>query len=35
LLVTKDAKRKRRLGKKVVVSRADRAAVKKMLPYEF
>jgi large subunit ribosomal protein L35 len=35
LLATKDAKRKRRLGKKVVVSRADRAAVKKMLPYEF
>jgi len=35
LLGTKDAKRKRRLGKKVVVSRADRAAVKKMLPYEF
>jgi len=35
LLSTKDAKRKRRLGQKVVVSGADRAAVKKMLPYEF
>jgi ribosomal protein L35 len=35
LLAGKDASRKRRLGKKVVVSRADRAAVKKMLPYEF
>ena len=35
LLATKDAGRKRRLRKKVVVSRADRAAVKKMLPYEF
>ena len=35
LLATKDARRKRRLGQKVVVSRADRAAVKKMLPYEF
>jgi large subunit ribosomal protein L35 len=35
LLATKDARRKRRLGQKVVVSRADRATVKKMLPYEF
>jgi large subunit ribosomal protein L35 len=35
LLATKDAKRKRRLGQKVVVSQADRGAVKKMLPYEF
>jgi large subunit ribosomal protein L35 len=35
LLSTKDARRKRRLGKKVVVSRADLAAIKKMLPYEF
>jgi large subunit ribosomal protein L35 len=35
LLSSKNAKRKRHLGKKVVVSRADRAAVKKMLPYEF
>lgn len=35
LLSSKDAKRKRHLGKKVEVSRADRATVKKMLPYEF
>lgn len=35
LLATKDARRKRRLGQKAVISRADRAAVKKMLPYEF
>jgi len=35
LLASKDAKRKRQLGKKVVVSSADRKAVKKMLPYEF
>jgi large subunit ribosomal protein L35 len=35
LLAKKKAKRKRTLGKKVVVSRADRAAIKKMLPYEF
>lgn len=35
LLAKKNAKRKRQLGKKVVVSRADRAAIKKMLPYEF
>jgi len=35
LLAKKKAKRKRMLGKRVVVSRADRAAVKKMLPYEF
>ncbi|MBN2408436.1 MAG: 50S ribosomal protein L35 [Candidatus Aminicenantes bacterium] len=35
LLSSKDAKRKRRLGKKAEVSRADRTAVKKMLPYEF
>lgn len=35
LLSSKDAKRKRRLGKKTEVSRADRKAVKKMLPYEF
>ena len=35
LLSSKDPRRKRTLGKKVVVSRADRAAVKKMLPYEF
>ena len=35
LLANKNSKRKRQLGKKVVVSRADRAAIKKMLPYEF
>lgn len=35
LLAAKDTKRKRQLGKKVTVSRADRKAVKKMLPYEF
>jgi large subunit ribosomal protein L35 len=35
LLAKKNSKRKRLLGKKVVVSRADRAAIKKMLPYEF
>ena len=35
LLASKDAKRKRQLGKKAVLSSADRKAVKKMLPYEF
>jgi ribosomal protein L35 len=35
LLSGKAAKRKRHLGKKVAVSRADRATIKKMLPYEF
>ncbi|MGB7297430.1 MAG: 50S ribosomal protein L35 [Candidatus Aminicenantales bacterium] len=35
LLTSKDAKRKRHLGKKAEVSRADQKAVKKMLPYEF
>ncbi|MGQ9673077.1 MAG: 50S ribosomal protein L35 [Candidatus Aminicenantales bacterium] len=35
LLAKKKAKRKRTLRKSVVVSRADRAAIKKMLPYEF
>ncbi len=35
LLTGKAAKRKRHLGKKVTVSRADRKTVKKMLPYEF
>lgn len=35
ILTKKASKRKRLLGKKVVVSHADRAAVKKMLPYEF
>jgi ribosomal protein L35 len=31
----KNAKRKRTLGKKVTVSRADRSTIKKMLPYAF
>lgn len=35
LLAKKSAKRKRNLRKGVVVSRADRAAIKKMLPYDF
>jgi large subunit ribosomal protein L35 len=35
LLAKKNAKRKRLLGKKAAVSRADRATIKKMLPYEF
>jgi large subunit ribosomal protein L35 len=35
LLAKKSSKRKRLLGKKVEVSRADRTIVKKMLPYEF
>ena len=35
LLSSKSAKRKRHLGKKAEVSRADQTAVKKMLPYEF
>jgi large subunit ribosomal protein L35 len=35
LLAAKSTKRKRQLGKRVVISAADRKAVKKMLPYEF
>ena len=35
ILTTKSAKRKRTLGQKGLVSKADRAAVKHMLPYEF
>ena len=35
ILTKKASKRKRLLGKKEVVSPADRASVKKMLPYEF
>jgi large subunit ribosomal protein L35 len=35
ILTPKSAKRKRTLGRKALVSKADRAAVKKMLPYEF
>jgi len=35
LLTKKASKRKRGLGQKAVVSRADRKTVKAMLPYEF
>lgn len=35
ILTKKSAKRKRNLGKKAVISRADRKVVKTMLPYEF
>jgi large subunit ribosomal protein L35 len=35
ILTPKSAKRKRLLGKRAVVSKADRAAVKSMLPYDF
>ena len=35
ILTKKSSKRKRNLGQKAVVSRADRKAVKSMLPYEF
>ncbi|MBM3298001.1 MAG: 50S ribosomal protein L35 [Candidatus Aminicenantes bacterium] len=35
ILTKKASKRKRNLGRKAVVSRADRKAVKSMLPYEF
>ena len=35
ILTKKTAKRVRNLGKKAVVSKADRKAVKSMLPYEF
>ncbi len=35
ILTKKASKRKRQLGKKGVVSHADRKAVKVMLPYEF
>jgi large subunit ribosomal protein L35 len=35
ILTKKASKRKRHLGKKKIVSRADRATVKKMIPYEF
>lgn len=35
ILTKKSAKRKRNLGKKAVISRADRKVVKAMLPYEF
>ena len=35
ILVTKPSKRKRLLGKKAVLSKADRKAAKAMLPYDF
>jgi large subunit ribosomal protein L35 len=35
ILTKKTAKRKRLLGQKAVVSKADRAIIKKMLPYAF
>lgn len=35
ILTKKASKRKRRLGKRVVLSRADRKSVKALLPYEF
>jgi large subunit ribosomal protein L35 len=35
LLTKKSAKRKRKLGEKEEVSKADKKQVKKMLPYEF
>ncbi len=34
ILTTKTSKRKRHLGQKAVLSKADRKAVKAMLPYE-
>ena len=35
ILTKKSAKRKRQLGKTVLVSNADKKILKKMLPYEF
>ncbi|TET26103.1 MAG: 50S ribosomal protein L35 [Candidatus Aminicenantes bacterium] len=35
ILTKKSAKRKRRLGKKDLVSQSDRGRVKDMLPYDF
>jgi large subunit ribosomal protein L35 len=35
ILTKKASGRKRSLGQKALVSKADRPAVKKMLPYEF
>jgi large subunit ribosomal protein L35 len=35
ILTKKTSKRKRLLGQKAVVSKADRAIIKKMLPYAF
>ncbi len=35
ILTKKESKRKRELGRKAEVSKADRPLVKKMLPYEF
>jgi large subunit ribosomal protein L35 len=35
ILTKKESKRKRGLGQKALVSKADRAVIKKFLPYEF
>ncbi|MCK4496274.1 MAG: 50S ribosomal protein L35 [Candidatus Aminicenantes bacterium] len=35
ILTKKSAKRKRRLGKKGLISQSDRGRVKDMLPYDF
>jgi large subunit ribosomal protein L35 len=35
LLTKKSAKRKRKLGKKDLVSDSDKSRIKKMLPYDF
>ncbi|MCJ7581566.1 MAG: 50S ribosomal protein L35 [Candidatus Aminicenantes bacterium] len=35
ILTKKSPKRKRRLGKQGIVSKADRGAIKAMLPYSF
>ncbi len=35
LLTKKSAKRKRKLGKKGLISDSDHSRIKKMLPYEF
>jgi large subunit ribosomal protein L35 len=35
ILTKKESKRKRGLGQKALVSKADRPVVKKMLPYAF
>ena len=35
ILTKKSSKRKRTLGQKGLVSKADRQAIKEMLPYEF
>ena len=35
ILTKKSAKRKRKLGKKELISDSDRGRIKKMLPYDF